>query len=114
VSFLDKLRAKLKPETQNPDDAVRAVLLSHGDDGTKSRLVDHLANFETQHEAAAYMTFVQGLGFTLDQANEEFSVAFTKESSVVGQEFDDELAKLYAKAEELNGHYDGWGCSVAQ
>lgn len=113
MSFLDKLRAKLKPDTQNPDDAVRAVLLSHGDDGTKSRVVDHLAYFETQHEAAAYMTFVQDLGFTLGEANQENGVAFTKDSPVVGQIFDDELTSLRVKAIELNGQYDGWGCPLA-
>ncbi|MBI1333889.1 MAG: hypothetical protein GC165_13530 [Armatimonadetes bacterium] len=115
MSIFDKLKSMLKPEvkSQRPDDVIRQTLLQHGDDGTKLRTVDHLAYFGSQHDQAAYMTFVQENGFTLGDCDDDFSVAFTKESAVVGEEFDREIAALELKAMELNGDYDGWGCPVA-
>ena len=116
MSFLDKIKGAFKRKPKNPDDMVRYILAGHGDDGTKLRTVDHLAIFETEHEAAAYMTLVLDRGYDI-RDNEvsayEHGVEFNKDSAVVGKEFDDELMLLRVQAARLNGTYDGWGCPVA-
>ena len=94
---------------------VRANLLQHGDDGTKPRTVDHLAYFNTPAEADQYREIITQRGYTLESRGEEYNeVAFTKDSSVVGPVFDDEIAYLTVTASRLNGDYDGWGCVVAK
>lgn len=115
MSLFDKLKGMLgaKPE-HSPDDMLRQTLKQHGDVLSKPRQVDHFAYFKTDHETAAYMTFVQERGYTLDETDQENSVAFYKISPVEGEEFDRQLATLVSKAEELNGEYDGWACPVTK
>lgn len=60
------------------------------------------------------MTYVQDLGFALEASNVDNSVAFTKNSAVVGRAFDEEIQMLRKKAVDLRGEYDGWGCPVAE
>lgn len=115
MSIFEKLTNVFKPKAVlSRDDVLRDMLKQHGDDGTKPRVVDHFAIFKTQHEAAAYMTYVLGLGFTVVESESEDCVSFTKESAVVGEQFDNEILAISMKAVELNGEYDGWGCPVAQ
>ena len=115
MSLFEKIVGKLKGRSQSPDDAVRANLYKHGDDGTKVRTVDHLAYFNTPSEADAYRDFVLQRGYTLEPRGEEYNeVAFTKDASVAGPEFDIKIQLLTLTAERLGGDYDGWGCVVVK
>lgn len=112
MSFFDNLRSKLNPSTTNPDERLRSLLLNQGDDGTKIRPVEHLASFNTDIDAGNYAAFVVSRGYALGEAEEEHAVAFSRDSTIVGEAFDEELNVLRKKADELDGQYEGWGCSV--
>lgn len=115
MSFLQKLKGLFGPKEQlSADEMLRETLKQHGDVHSKPRQVDHFAYFNTDHEAAAYMIFVQERGYTLETTEQENAVAFYKVSPVEGEEFDQQLAILIAKASELNGDYDGWACPVTK
>ena len=115
MSFLDKIKSVISSASpQDPNDEVRSALAKHGDNGTQPRLVEHLAYFKTQSDAESYKYFLRDYGFTIGTSDQEFGVAFFKQSSVVGEVFDKEIALLNAKAEILNGEYDGWGCPIVR
>jgi regulator of RNase E activity RraB len=111
MSFLDKLLGKNKT---NPDDTIRMTLRQNGDNGTKPRVVEHLAYFKTMDATQAFMEWVMANGYTLDNSNHEFGVKFVKECVVAGQTFDSELAMLRSKVKGMKGEYDGWGCPVTR
>jgi len=113
VSFLKKIQAKLRPANDDPDASLRKLLSDQGDDGSKERPVDHLAYFNSEEDSSAFAAYVLSQGFVVGEIDEEFGVSFTKTSSVVGEEFDQELATLREKADAMNGQYDGWGCPVS-
>lgn len=94
------------------DERMRDTLREQGDDGTRSRMVDHIAYFNSQEEAETFVAFLREHGYESEEPDDEFSVSFTRESSVVGDEFESELSALRSKAYELGGQYDGWGCTV--
>ncbi|MBI1333891.1 MAG: hypothetical protein GC165_13540 [Armatimonadetes bacterium] len=110
MSSLDDLRAKLQRPC--PDQTMRGILQEHGDDGTKSRSVKHVAYFNTPEGIDGFSKYVQEAGYTLEESPEKDAVAFSNESSVVGEAFDESVQHLKEKAEEFDGQYDGWGCSV--
>jgi hypothetical protein len=111
MSFLDKLFGKSKAI---PDDQVRAALRQQGDPGTKPRMVDHLAYFKTMDSTQAFMQWVIDNGYTISPNNHEFGVEFCKESPIVGQAFENDLAVIKGKVKSLKGDYDGWGCPVTK
>lgn len=91
---------------------MRTILQEQGDDGTKPRLVNHLAYFNTSEDAAAFSKYVKGEGYKLEKSPEQDAVAFSLVSPVSGEAFDDAIQRLKEKADELDGQYDGWGCPV--
>ncbi len=111
MSFLNKLFGGAKT---NPDDQVRDALRKEGDNGTKTRTVDHLAYFKTMDATQAFMEWVMEKGYTISPSNHEFGVGFVRDSAVAGPAFDSELAMLRSKVKSLKGDYDGWGCPVAK
>jgi hypothetical protein len=96
----------------HPDDKMRHVLEQQGDDGTAVRKVDHLAYFADDGDLALYSQFVTERGYVILDPPDDDAIAFTKESSVIGVEFEAEIEKLRTKAIELDGQYDGWGCTI--
>lgn len=91
---------------------MRSILRDQGDDGSKPRLVHHVAYFNTEEEIAGFSAYVQEVGYTLDKSPEKDAVSFSQISAVVGNTFDEAVQRLKNKAGEFNGQYDGWGCSV--
>ena len=91
---------------------MRAILQDQGDDGTKPRLVNHLAYFNTSEDAASFSEYIKAEGYTLEKSPEQDAVAFSLVSPVSGDSFDQAIQLLKEKADELDGQYDGWGCPV--
>ena len=114
MTFLQKLRATMRVIKQSPDDLVRAGLLRNGDNLSKIRTVDHFAIFKSVAQAEYYKEFVTSRGYTIVSATEPFFVDFTKESLVVGEQFDHEIRMLENYAVQLGGEYDGWGSPIVK
>lgn len=91
---------------------MRHVLEQQGDNGTAPRKVDHLAYFASESDLERFSQYVTEKGYTVLDPPDEDAIAFSKDSSVVGCEFEKEIADLRAKANELDGQYDGWGCTI--
>jgi regulator of RNase E activity RraB len=98
-------------------DVVEA-LRREGDDGQKTRLIDHLILLGGRQQADAVAQTVAGLGFRLkpgmpsERPTGEWRVEFDKVDAPVA--IDETTITLSELARKYGGKYDGWGCEVSR
>lgn len=90
-----------------------------GDSLTKPRIVFHWIYFKTQKELNQFENFTANLGFeTKNKVKTEefdeykFVILISRVDKVGYDDIDDYVLKLWEKALELNGDYDGWETSL--
>jgi hypothetical protein len=87
-----------------------------GDKREKVRTVDHYAYFKKEEDAQKFESWVKTIGAKTEPIHKiqgDFSVAFTLDHDVKAETIGPLTKKLFDKCLELNGEYDGWGCTVA-
>lgn len=94
------------------------TLQNEGDDLTQSREIDHRVYFKKKADLKTYSKFVSELNFKITGTGRrkplvgEHYVDFKR--SDIPSQIDDVVDELYLKSVELNGDYDGWGCTVVK
>jgi len=95
------------------------VLEQSGDSLTKEREVFHWIYFKNKNELNEFEQFTKELGFkTLKKEKTEatedyiYVLKISRVDKVGFRDIDDYTLKLWEKAKELNGDYDGWETSV--
>ena len=90
-----------------------------GDSLTKEREVFHWIYFKTQTELDKFEMFSKSLDFktlnknsTKDKQGYKFVIQISRLDKVGYNDIDEYTLKLWEKAQELNGDYDGWETSV--
>jgi len=95
------------------------VLKQNGDSLTKEREVFHWIYFKNKNELNEFEQFTKELSFkTLKKEKTEaaddyiYVLKISRVDKVGFHDVDDYTLKLWEKATELNGDYDGWETSV--
>lgn len=102
-------------EWAEKDHGIREHLARLGDDGSRPRPVDHLTIFRTREAANEYARFVGNRGYTVSPSTvDPTRVEFRRVAAIKSGSFDQELKALRAKAKDLGGGYDGWGCTPSR
>ena len=83
-----------------------------GDDGSKPRLVNHVAYFNTAEDKNKFVAHIRRSEYTLEKSPEPDAVAFSRVSPVASPEFDQVVESLKEIIDRFDGQYDGWGCAV--
>jgi uncharacterized protein (TIGR01619 family) len=97
------------------------TLAAHGDEPQVPRTIDHYAYFPSQESRAAFRDELveHGYEITEERAVEDggdgnrYVLSFTSFGPVDLQSIDQVTIPLFVRADQLGGHYDGWGCPVA-
>lgn len=95
-------------------------LKKFGDNFEIPREIDHFLYFNTEDERAIFIKYAEDQGFTVkgietkDSGQNKYMLLLTKESTINYKQMNECTTNLYEKALELNGEYDGWGCSTAK
>jgi regulator of RNase E activity RraB len=97
------------------------ALTDHGDDPRLPRDVDHYAYFPDRASRATFRAELEEQGYRIsDQAEVEdapedhrYRLSFVTHGPVDLQSIDQVTIPLWLRAQELGGHYDGWGCPIA-
>ncbi len=97
------------------NDAVRAMLASHGDDGSAPRHVLHYAypkgstGLESRPEMISEL---RGRGLEVKDAAEDDGLVMEHERSVSADDFDTVTQELQDYFDAHDWDYDGWECAV--
>jgi hypothetical protein len=93
---------------------LRVALEDRGDVLTEPRMIDHRAYFPTPDAASAYADQIKEMSFAAAPAGlmEEGGYAVDFERVDAPAEMDDVSPRLARLAGDLNGVYDGWGCTI--
>jgi len=87
-----------------------------GDDLTRSRLIDHVAFFETRQDRELFVDFILKADFEIvslpepDDMRTRFDVVFSRNDPPA--KIDQSVLPLVSKAKALGGAYEGWKCEV--
>lgn len=98
---------------------VRA-LTEHGDDPSIARKIDHFAYFPDPAARKSFRDELVERGFAVEYEEEgdkgdlRFGIAFRSHGPVDLSSVDQLTIPLFVRAEQLGGHYDGWGCEVTK
>ena len=96
------------------------LLSDEGDDLTRERQIDHKACFPDEASRDQFIEELAEDVFTIDDTNgdEDSDLPFTVTFHSVGPadlgSIDAITIRLFVRARELGGAYDGWGCSVTR
>ena len=89
---------------------------NHGDDLQQAREIDHWVYFQSKSKLKSFLQFLKEQKFEVKQTG--------REKPLIGKHFvnfvrvdipaniNPVVDELYLKCEELQGEYDGWGCTV--
>jgi hypothetical protein len=100
------------------NEKVREGLRQNGDDCRTPRLVDHYAYFGDIASLRNYREYVESNGYQIiressdDEEDSLWLLLFSKLQRLT--ELDPITSELQAKAESLDGEYDGWECDVVR
>lgn len=100
------------------DRRVCDALQSHGDEPEVRREIDHWAYFPDERSRAAFLAFVDGLGFRVrhvsdpDEETDRFAAQIFREDRSSFSEINDVALQLQREAERCGGDYDGWESPV--
>ena len=96
-------------------------LAAGGDDPSKPRPVDHLIEFDTEHDRAAFIADAVKQGYTVLSENKEksqestvFNVNIVRDDTVERAHVDEYVWAVITLAEKYKGSYTGWGCEIAK
>ncbi len=97
------------------DRNVVQALAGAGDDGTKTRAIDHFVMFRTTQQRQAFVSSAKEAGFTTINTDEEegewkHSVKATRKDTANLEHIHTVTMSVTKMAEECEGWYDGWGC----
>jgi len=91
-------------------------LEKHGDDLPQAREIDHWVYFQSKSKLRTFLQFLKELKFEAKKTGREKPLIgkhFVNFSRVdIPAEINQVVDELYLKSEELQGDYDGWGCTV--
>lgn len=94
-------------------------LQKHGDDLTKSRIVDHWIYFKSDIDRTLFEKEIIQRNFTIktkdfDKQYSEypFKLQISREDKVGWDEIDEYTIELWELANQFNGDYDGWECPI--
>ncbi len=92
-------------------------LQEEGDPLETARKVDHLAYFDDARGADKFKAWLEDEGFDIDwvskpEDDDLMGISFSHACRPVLGDVTHHTHKLFNKAEELGGHYNGWGTTV--
>lgn len=96
------------------NEAVRAMLRAHGDDGVATRHVRHYAypKYNAPFVRAELITQLHSRGFEVSESQAEEGLVMEHYCPVAGEDFDRVTAELRDWFAENGWDYDGWECAV--